>query len=181
MIDLPDERLRKHNIWAKSLDAPVNLSDVTLARLGLSTYKELEDVDDLTPLAIEGTLLELLVHASRLVRTGRRVNNRRWLESARRIMHDRFAYRLTLVEIGRAVGMHPHHLAKAFRRQYGCPVGAYLRRLRVDQAMRELARVDRPIAEIAVSCGFCDQSHFTRTFKAVVGMTPAAYRSGLGH
>jgi AraC family transcriptional regulator len=49
-------------------------------------------------------------------------------------------------------------------------------RTRLDEAVRRLEDTDLPIATIAGTCGFYDQSQFTRQFRRTVGMTPGAYR-----
>ena len=48
--------------------------------------------------------------------------------------------------------------------------------MRIDAARRMLRESEAPIARIALACGYCDQSAFTRQFKAVTGLTPAQYR-----
>jgi AraC family transcriptional regulator len=48
--------------------------------------------------------------------------------------------------------------------------------LRVDYARRKIANSREPLVEIALSAGFADQTHFTRTFKRVTGMTPMEFR-----
>jgi len=63
-----------------------------------------------------------------------------------------------------------------FRLHYGQPVGAYLRGLRIAWAAGKLTGTDEDIAQIALQAGFFDQSHFTRTFKRQLGLTPLAYR-----
>jgi AraC family transcriptional regulator len=63
-----------------------------------------------------------------------------------------------------------------FRRQNGCTVGEYVRRLRVDFALRQLSETENPLSEIAAAAGFADHSHLTRTFKAYLGLTPSEYR-----
>jgi AraC-like DNA-binding protein len=45
----------------------------------------------------------------------------------------------------------------------------------------ELLKRDLPLAEIAISCGFYDQSHFSRAFKRRFGLSPARFRSSLIH
>jgi len=100
----------------------------------------------------------------------------RWLHQARDLLHARFAGSPSLDEIAAAVGVHPAHLARVFRQQYGCTMGDYLRRLRVEFACRHMAAGDTPLVGIALAAGFADQSHFTKTFKSLVGMTPAEFQ-----
>lgn len=54
-----------------------------------------------------------------------------------------------------------------------------MRRLRIESTCRELATSEAPIVEIALAAGFCDQSHFTRTFKRLTGIAPSQYREAL--
>ena len=71
----------------------------------------------------------------------------------------------------------PAHLAATFRRVYGQSVGATLRRLRLEAARRCLEREpDCTLADAALRAGFADQSHFTRHFGRLFGVTPGAYR-----
>ncbi len=55
-------------------------------------------------------------------------------------------------------------------------MGGFLRRARVEEAARRLAEGAAPLAQIALECGFCDQSHLSRTFKRLMGLTPGAWR-----
>ena len=84
----------------------------------------------------------------------------------------------SLVELAElAGGVHPTYLLRSFRRVYHESPGAFARRLRIEQACRRLrARGLVSLAELAAELGFADQSHFTRTFKRIVGMSPGAYR-----
>jgi AraC family transcriptional regulator len=81
-----------------------------------------------------------------------------------------------VAEIARAVGVHPVHLARAFRRFFGCSPAHYLRRVRIERAARMIRSSSHPLAEIAATCGFVDQSHLTRAFTRSLGTSPAAYR-----
>jgi AraC family transcriptional regulator len=63
-----------------------------------------------------------------------------------------------------------------FRRYYHSSVGSYVRGLRLEWAVRELERDDRPVSAIAAEAGFSDQSHFTRECARRYGFTPAAHR-----
>ena len=56
------------------------------------------------------------------------------------------------------------------------PPGRYIINTRINRACILLETTDRLISDIALSVGFCDQSHFIRTFKKIRGLTPSAYR-----
>jgi AraC-like DNA-binding protein len=63
-------------------------------------------------------------------------------------------------EIAAEAGVHPGYLAREFRKHYGSTVGAYLRRMRIEYACRELMDSSVAVANIATAAGFADQSHF---------------------
>lgn len=104
----------------------------------------------------------------------------RWLERARESVHQRFRQKLTLEALAHDVGVHPVHLAAAFRKHYRASVGDYIRRLRVECAARELECPSAVLAEVAERTGFADQPHLTRVFKQYVGLTPGEYRAQRG-
>jgi AraC family transcriptional regulator len=95
----------------------------------------------------------------------------------RELLRDRFSENLSLAEVAAAVNISADHLARSFRRCHGCTMGEYVRRLRVDFACRRLAASEVPLVELALDAGFTDQSHFTKTFKRHMGVTPAVFRN----
>jgi AraC family transcriptional regulator len=136
-------------------------------------------VDKVSALCVEGLGLELLAVFSRNSENGNGLALPRWLRATRDLLHDRFVETLTLDEIAKQVEIHPVHLARTFRKRFGCTVGSYQRRLRIEHAARQLAGTKDSISEIAVAAGFADQSHFSRVFKAHTGFSPARFRSHL--
>jgi AraC family transcriptional regulator len=102
--------------------------------------------------------------------------NGRWLRGVGETLRERFRSPPSLEELGRSAGVHPIHLARAFRAHHGCSVGEFVGRVRVHRAARSLTDSDVPVAHIAEDSGFYDQSHLTRVFKRHVGLTPARYR-----
>ena len=139
-------------------------------------YDEFSTRDAATPLAVEGLLLELLAVLARRP-PSRAAARARWLHEARALLESSFASPVTLGAVAQAVGVHPVTLARAFRGSYGCTVGTYVRRLRIAHAERLLREGSRPLSEIALVCGFADQSHFTNQFRRNTGVTPARYRA----
>jgi AraC family transcriptional regulator len=110
---------------------------------------------------------------------GRPVTERRppgWLVRARELLHDRSQDELTMAAIAAEAGVHPVYLARVFRRFFGETPAEYVRRCRVERAAQLVRGSARPLAEIAVGCGFVDQSHFTRAFGRTFGTSPGAYR-----
>jgi AraC family transcriptional regulator len=131
--------------------------------------------DDLGALAAEAIVKEMLVTLTRLG-TARRRGPPPWRWRAQELLHARFSERVRLADVAHEVDVHPAHLARAFKDQFGISVGAYVRRLRLDWAAGELERSDMSLAEVALAAGFADQSHFTRVFRRYTGFTPSVHR-----
>ena len=136
--------------------------------------RELKRADDASRAAIEGLALLTMSHAARL--KARDVEPA-WLADALSEVERRCAEPLSLSTIARAVGVRRSELAIACRRFRATSVGEAIRTARVARAKALLA-TRMPLAEVALACGFHDQPHFTRVFRAMSGVTPAAYRSG---
>ncbi len=70
----------------------------------------------------------------------------------------------------------PFHLLRVFRKKVGITPNEYLINLRIEKA-KALLREGVTISEIAFHTGFTDQSHLTKTFRGLTGMTPKKYFS----
>jgi AraC family transcriptional regulator len=140
--------------------------------------RELHLMDDLAPLAIESLVLEIIVGAARghALRCRSPKSPPLWLKRAEELIRARFSYALTLDEVAREIKRHPVHMVREFRRYYGCTIGEYIRRLRLQSACERLARTDEPLVMVALSCGFANQAHFSTFFKRATGMSPTHYR-----
>lgn len=82
---------------------------------------------------------------------------------------------ISLADLGAMVGLSPLYLARAFRKAVGVPPHAYQILRRVEAATALLRQGGAP-ADIALACGFSDQSHMTRQFRRAHGVTPGAFR-----
>lgn len=132
--------------------------------------------DASSSLIIDGLTLELL---GTMLRQGYRSDTRppKWLDRIVERLNDDFCENLTTAELAADAGVHPVHLAAAFRRHHRVTIGDYVQRLRVQHAAGLLRDASLSLTEIALECGFSDQSHFTRVFKRRLGSTPGAYRT----
>lgn len=177
LVEIPAHRLSMLEPVARVTAQPTLVRSAKLAALGHDLYGEVVHEDALSSFAVEGLVLEILAEASR-----RRSASAgpppgpAWLRQAHDLIHETFVEPLTLASVARMVGVHPSHLARTFRAYYGCSIGAYVRRLRVERACQELADTDAALAQIALRAGFFDQSHFSRVFKAQTRKTPAQFR-----
>jgi AraC family transcriptional regulator len=165
--------------WAKgrgSLPVAPTVLKRPVHRLAQKLYAEFRRADAFLPLIVESIGLEMVTEICR--RQSLRPPGRPplCLKQAKEELHERFSERISLADIAHSVGFHPVHFARMFRRYFGCSMGEYVRLRRIECASFALKSTRAPLAEIAVQCGFFDQSHFTKTFQDIVGVTPSQYR-----
>ena len=99
-----------------------------------------------------------------------------WLLRIREMLPEQEHARLTLAELSHRVGRHPVQISRQFHHHFGCTISEYMRRVRIARAQSLLSCRDLKVAEIALACGFSDQSHFTTAFRRLTGMPPHRYR-----
>lgn len=87
-----------------------------------------------------------------------------------------FSENLGVPDLARQAGLSPSQFQREFRRVFGMTPGTYLQEVRLQAARRLLEHTTQPLSAIALDCGFHDQSHFTKRFKAATGLLPRAYR-----
>jgi transcriptional regulator GlxA family with amidase domain len=97
--------------------------------------------------------------------------------TARDYLRRRIHKTITLEELAGISRMSRFHLARAFAAHIGLPPHAYQTRLRIERAMALLRAGVRP-GEVANLTGFADQSHLTRHFRRIMGVTPGEYALG---
>ncbi|HEU4564232.1 MAG TPA: helix-turn-helix transcriptional regulator [Gemmatimonadaceae bacterium] len=85
----------------------------------------------------------------------------------------RFAERLTLDDLGRAVSFTSWHLSRVFRAATGESVHQHLLRIRLHAALERVALGGRNLSRIALECGFSSHSHFTSAFRRAYGSSPS--------
>ena len=83
---------------------------------------------------------------------------------------------LSLEEVAAQCGLTTRHFSRAFRDTTGLAPHQWFLARRVEVAKAALRSRHVSLAEVALECGFADQSHFTRVFSRIVGTTPGAWR-----
>jgi AraC-like DNA-binding protein len=138
------------------------------------------EADTAPRLALEARLLDLLTHwiarhaaQPPAVRDAGREFGA--VARARALLDERCGEDLSLADLAAETGLSAWHLARAFTAGVGLPPHAYQVQARIRRARKRLAG-PQGLAEIAADMGFADQSHFTRVFKRIVGVSPGAWR-----
>lgn len=106
-------------------------------------------------------------------------HDRRGAFRIRKFLDEESPANLGLTRLSEDVGLHPVHLCRIFKQRYHMTIGEYVQTLRVRRAMKDLATTDRSLIDIALRCGFADQSHLGRVFRAHTGFTPRSYRHAM--
>lgn len=148
------------------------------ARIAHQMRTELRAWDMLSGLSAEALAIEMLVSIARAnSRPEQATAFPRWLKQVEARLRENSDLPLNLKALAEEAGVHPSHLVRTFRNRYHCTPGEYVRQLRIQAACTILtSRSEMPMAEIATSLGFADQSHFIRVFRSKMGVTPGEYR-----
>lgn len=170
-----------------SLTMPDNEADPVLGQLCRLLVAMPPELETANPLFADQMALSLLTYLGercgglRLPATpGSDGGLAPWQERrAREIMRSRLAAPITIADIARECRLTPSHFAKAFRRSTGTSPHEHLTGLRIEEAKAHLLGSGLPLADIALICGFGDQSYFTRVFTRTVGTSPGAWRRAM--
>jgi AraC family transcriptional regulator len=161
---------------APVLSKPGEVFGLASSWLANRMVREFRADDDIAPLAIEGVLLEILAESARAIGEATGSNAPSWLRRVREALEDSYLLAPSLAELASIAGVHPVHLSREFRKHYQSTIGEYIRKRRIEHASNLLANTETPLSEIALTCGFSDQSHFCAMFKSHTGLTPAKFR-----
>lgn len=163
-------------------------SRLTNGRLHLAQHRLLMRVlrGGADPIAADGAAFDL-VRASLPVRghggagagDGRMSrHHERAVDRALEMIHAEFRSPLTLDDIARAAAYSPYHLGRVFRARAGTTLHRYMNRLRLREALIEMADTRDSIGTIALRYGFSSHSHFTEAFRREFGTAPRTLRVG---
>ena len=122
-------------------------------------------------------LCAMLERVMDAIRDHKRFPNAVLLVRAAAYMEEHLSEPLDRDSVARAAGLSGSHFSHLIREKTGRTFTDLMAQYRVDHAKTMLRRTDKSIIQIAMECGFEDQSYFTRVFKRLAGTTPRAYRT----
>ena len=169
-----------------SYEPGAGVNDVTISRLGSLLLPALGHPDQTNPLFVDHVLLAVGVHIAetyggmRPVSRPARGGLAPWQERrAREILRANIKRGAALKEVARECGLSVGHFSHAFRRTLGVAPHKWLIEQRVVLSKEKLRDDGLSLSDVAMECGFSDQSHLTRVFRQTVGVSPGAWRRAL--
>jgi AraC-like DNA-binding protein len=135
---------------------------------------ELATIDDDEALA--AWLRRIFEHVFNVIDSHSRPAQHPSVAKALACMRENLGRDLDRAEVARHAATSPGRLSRLLREATGLGFADALRALRVEAAATLLRTTDRKLSDIAAACGFCDQSHFSHTFRHARGMTPRQFR-----
>ena len=161
----------------------VGFSDGALRRAFNVLAGQLAEPEEPQPLYLEGWAMQVLAQVRRAGQAVQSGSPRRmsglapWqLRRAKEMLLADISENLPLTSVAAACRLSVSHFSRAFRISTGTPPHQWLTAARVNNARDLLGQSETSLAEVATMCGFADQSHFSRLFARVHGMSPGKWR-----
>jgi AraC-like DNA-binding protein len=153
------------------------VEDRRLAGSLLRLHRKLETHG--TAMDIESSIFEIFTqlvqkHTSAPIQVPRIGNEKTQIKKVKNYLDVRYGQDITLDDLAAVAQFSPYHLLRTFRSTVGLTPHAYLIQIRIEEGKR-LLKAGNSISDVSVSTGFTDQSHFTRHFKRIMGVTPGQY------
>jgi AraC family transcriptional regulator len=157
------------------------LLDPVIQGLGMALLPALADPDRAPRMFIEHVLLALRAHLVQRFE-GQSTSQRgglssRQLKRAQSFVEAHLSENISLTDVAASCSLSAAHFAREFRQSTGLPPHRFLMERRVTRARELLVHTRLPLSDIAMRCGFADQSHLTKVFRRVLGVTPGSLRS----
>ncbi|MBW8182337.1 AraC family transcriptional regulator [Shewanella nanhaiensis] len=151
--------------------------DKSMADMLRTTFNTLKESDNrlLRESMVYATMVKLMArHSKHKGETQTQALAQPQLTLVKQFLDDHPAADISLEELARLAGLSPFYLIKQFQRAFGLPPHAYQIQSRVRLA-KKLILSGHKLLDVALECGFHDQSHLNRHFKRTMGVTPGLY------
>jgi AraC family transcriptional regulator len=172
-LELTQDWFSHFDIDRYHLQGSINIADPDIKLLLYRVFKETKLKEVSCMLSIQQLLLQALTFDQPSCCPGKPPL---WVRRLKEILYAVPDKQLSLHELSGMLDIHPVHLSRGFPKYFGCNLGEYVRKIKVERSLHLLAEKLQSLSEIAFACGFADQSHFFRCFKEICGIGPNAYR-----
>jgi AraC family transcriptional regulator len=169
-IEISNSFLKQYDLNAFDIQNAI-ASNISAKTLILKMQNELLFEDQNSLSSLQTLLLDLVGTQAEGIQS-----HPKWVSTLRQLLHDQWNEVQSLTEISLIVGAHPVTISKNFRKYFGCTLGEYQRKLKIEKSIALIKDPDLSLSEVAFQCGFADQSHFIRNFKTLTGFLPKEYR-----
>ncbi len=170
-IELSSSFLKKYSLTEEDINSNILKQKMTKSML-LNILSELIKKDIGYQENILSTLLEFVSNPD-----SASLNRPKWILSLNELLNDNWNQNLSLDELSTTLNIHPVTISKYFRKYFGCTLGQYKRKLRIEKSIDLIKNENWTLSSIAHHCGFSDQSHFIRNFKEQTNLLPNFYRT----
>lgn len=161
----------------------IGIKDKVLAALGTALLPAFQEPNHVSQLFIDNVTFAVVTHlACSLGGMKERKRPPRgglalWQEQrAKEFVDANLDGDISVMVLARACGLSAKHFSRGFRQSTGLAPHQWLLRRRIDKAKHQLRATQVSLAEVALACGFADQSHLTRAFTRAVGLSPGQWR-----
>ncbi|NBA84170.1 helix-turn-helix domain-containing protein [Emticicia sp. CRIBPO] len=174
-IELDQNWYRSFDFNADAVQGSVKLVHPQVKILMYNIFRETKLNDTSKQLAINTLLIDIF---SRIVNTpsASHRNPPGWVNKLKETLHDSPTEEWSLHALALYLDIHPVHLSRDFTKYFNCNLGEYLRNIKIQRSLAMLSDKELSLTDIALECGFSDQSHFIRCFKASNHINPSHYR-----
>lgn len=169
-LEIEESFLKAFTISENALNTAV-IDNPDSKFLLLRMHRELLTNDDLTATSIQMLLLSVIDHSSRYIN-----HKPDWIIRLSELLRDQWNQSHSLTDLSLLLQVHPVTISRYFSKYFGCTLGEYVRKIKIEKSIPLIKNGKYSLTEIALECGFFDQSHFTRNFKALTGLLPKEFQ-----
>ncbi|MDR2185134.1 MAG: helix-turn-helix domain-containing protein [Treponema sp.] len=160
-------------LLSRTIIGPSNAEDVVL-KVNDQNLKRIQETKNMEELTDE--LHVIIETMAEQIFSFQGIRHASALKKAERFIWENYASKIKLQEIAEISGLSAPYFSTIFKEEMGENLSTYLNRLRVEKASRMLIETGLSLSEISGSCGFEDQSWFSKIFKHYTGVSPGKYR-----
>ncbi|KRE29694.1 helix-turn-helix domain-containing protein [Paenibacillus sp. Soil522] len=144
----------------------------TMSDLYIQHMEELTDIQSVVKHRTEA----MIAFAER-VKQSRSEKYSRVVAECQKYIYNHIYEELTVATLAEKVRLNANYLSQLFKKEVGIPIHSYIMREKVEEAKKLLTASELSLSEICARLNFYDQSHFTKIFKKLTGVTPKQFRS----